>query len=77
MEAGSVEGTLRTAVPPHRQFSDTTNHSPPTQLGKKGSFSMGRLPPLTDEIANSTMALPELAQLAAARSIIATVPLLM
>ena len=46
------------------------------QLGKKGSFSMGRLPPQTDEIANSTMALPELAQLAAARSILATVPLL-
>ena len=46
------------------------------QLGKKGSFSMGRLPPQTAENAISTMALPELAQLAAGRSILAAVPLL-
>ena len=47
-----------------------------TQHGKSVSILAVRLPPQTAEIAISTMALPELAQLAAGRSIIAAMPLL-
>ena len=45
-------------------------------MEKSVSILAVRLPPQTAEIAISTMALPELAQLAAGRSILAAVPLL-